>query len=393
MKRQILARSHSQRRGREIGLTLVELMVAMTLALAIVAAVGYVYLQGKQGFAVQDSRSRLQESARLAYSVMSRDIVSGGYFGCVKPEVDNSSGVAVSSIRITAAQPLMTANISWLELDNDETDGFRSLNPEYTVRGFDNGANWPVDSTLAATRLANTDTLLILKAGEDARHLTGTLSSQTLFNVTSAMTGATTNTRARPMVISNCEKGEIIKPTIELAGTQFNVANNLNRNLNGSDTLTGHRLRYDSEYDESSMVTIFDPVTYYVAPAPGKNGTAVPSLRRMVTMWDTPTSAQIGLWNSAGGDVVVEGVEQMQIRYFAEGASANTSLGPFTAAEMTAGSRWLSLVAVRVDLTLVGDDDNVRTTTTTQTVGTNSVTDAKIRLATSFTVNLRVPKT
>ena len=142
------------------GFTLIELMVAMTLGLAIVGAVTYVYLQGKQGFTVQDSRSRLQENARLAYSIISRDIMSGGYFGCVKPIVDNNSGIAVSTLRITAAQPLMTADIDWLEVDGDQTQGERFFNPALSIRGYDNGSGWPATTGLAAKRLAGTDTII-----------------------------------------------------------------------------------------------------------------------------------------------------------------------------------------------------------------------------------------
>lgn len=370
------------------GLTLVELMVAMTLALAILAAVTYVYVQGKQGFSVQDNRSRLQESMRLAVSLITRDIEMGGYFGCVKPIVDLNTDPPLSTVRITAAQPLMRADIGWLELDGNQLAGTRFLNPELTIRGYDSGAGWPVETSLSSKLLAGTDTLVILRGGDDARHLANP-SSDTEFTITSSLPGATIVTSTPPLVISDCTRGELIKPTVKTGAVTFSVANTLNENAAISDPIK-NTLRY-GPYPTASMVTTFEPVSYYVALAKGKNGVQVPSLHRLVTQTDSLIPANVGLWKAAG-DVLIEGVERLQIRFFTEGASAGSSTGPFTAAEVTAAGKWLAIASVRVELTLASDDDGVRTSATTQTVGGTTVTDNKIRLTTAFTVGVRNPK-
>lgn len=374
------------------GMTLIELMIAMTLALAIVAAVSYVYIQGKTGFMVSDSRARLQENARLAFSLVSRDIMSGGYFGCFKPRINTLSGTPFSSIYLTAAQPVMTSNTSWLELDGDQTNASRQIDPGLAIRGYDDGGGWPVSPTLSAKRFAGTDTLVILKGGEDARHLVSApTDDDTIINVTSPMTGVTQNNEAPLMVISNCTTGEIIKPTIRLGGTRFVVDNTLNENENGTKDAFVGKLHFGQDYGVASMLTTFEPVTYYVAESKGKDGVLVPSLHRLGVQ-RSRASANNGLWATSGGSVVVEGIERLQIRYFIQGASEGTSNGPLTAAAVTAASAWRSLVAVQVEFTVVSDDDGLRTATTTQTVGGNSVTDRKLRLTSSFTVNVRVPK-
>lgn len=373
---------------RQRGLTLVELMVAMTLGLAIVAAVSYVYLQGKQGFSVQDNRSRLQENVRLAVSLMSRDIEMGGYFGCVKPIVDLNTNPPITTVRISAAQPLMQADISWLELDNDQLSGTRFLNPATTVRGYDNGVGWPVDTGVSSKRFAGTDTLLILRGGDDARHLAepSTINS---FKLTSPLAGAVTNGLTPPMVISDCTRGELIKPTVASSGAEFNVAIAYNKNTAAADSNI-IPLRY-APYPAASMVTTFEPVTYYVAEAKGKNGAVVPSLYRLTTQTNSTVLTEVGLWN-ASGDVIIEGVERLQVRYYTDDGSGGSSAGPFTATEVSAAGKWASIASVRVELTLVSDDDRVRTDSTTQTVGGTSVTDNKIRLTTAFTVGIRNPK-
>ena len=371
------------------GLTLIELMVAMTLALAIVGAVTYVYIQGKQGFSVQDNRSRLQENMRLAVSLVSRDLEMGGYFGCIKPIVDTNSGVPISTLRITAAQPLMTADISKFELDGDQVNGTRFLSPAMSIRGYDAGVDWPVPSTLASKVFTGTDTLLILRGGDDARHLSAP-STTTTFSITSPMTGVTTDGRTPPLVISDCTRGELIKPTVGSGGLSFSVANTLNENTAISDPFKDE-LKYPENYTTAAMVTTFEPVSYYVALAKGKNGVQVPSLHRLVIQTNSTVPANVGLWKTSG-DVIVEGVERFQVRFYTEGASEGTSAGPFTAAEVTTAGKWLSLVAVQVELTMVSDDDSVRTDSTTQTVGGSAVTDKKLRLTTSFSVGVRNPK-
>ena len=64
------------------GVSLVELMVALVLSLILVAGVGQIYMGSKQTYRTQDGQSRLQENARYALEVLTRDIRSAGYLGC-----------------------------------------------------------------------------------------------------------------------------------------------------------------------------------------------------------------------------------------------------------------------------------------------------------------------
>lgn len=72
---------HSVRR-RSLGLSLVELMIAMTLGLVVLLAVGQVYLSSSRTFRTQEALSRLQESARYALETLSYDIRMAGQVGC-----------------------------------------------------------------------------------------------------------------------------------------------------------------------------------------------------------------------------------------------------------------------------------------------------------------------
>lgn len=64
------------------GMTLVELMVAITIGLIILAAVSTVFVNSKANYTTQESSARLQESARFAMHFLARDLRMAGYYGC-----------------------------------------------------------------------------------------------------------------------------------------------------------------------------------------------------------------------------------------------------------------------------------------------------------------------
>ena len=69
------------RRANPRGFTLVELMVAMVLALLLLAAIGALYVSSKQTFRVQDNTSGIDEVLRAIETDMSSEIRKAGYFG------------------------------------------------------------------------------------------------------------------------------------------------------------------------------------------------------------------------------------------------------------------------------------------------------------------------
>jgi type IV pilus assembly protein PilW len=65
------------------GLTLVEIMVAITISLVLLAGVIKIFQSAKQSYNIQQALSRIQENARLMTDVMIRDITASGYLGCL----------------------------------------------------------------------------------------------------------------------------------------------------------------------------------------------------------------------------------------------------------------------------------------------------------------------
>jgi type IV pilus assembly protein PilW len=65
---------------RQRGLTLVELMIAMTLGLLILLAVSSIYIGSRQTFRMQEDNARLQETGRYALEVLGRSIRQAGFW-------------------------------------------------------------------------------------------------------------------------------------------------------------------------------------------------------------------------------------------------------------------------------------------------------------------------
>ena len=65
------------------GLTLVEIMVALTISLVLLGGIIKIFQSAKQSYQIQQGLSRVQESARMITDIMIRDISSSGYMGCL----------------------------------------------------------------------------------------------------------------------------------------------------------------------------------------------------------------------------------------------------------------------------------------------------------------------
>src|SRR2546430_5290133 len=67
--------------GRAAGLTLVELLVAMTIGLVLIIGATQVYVDSSKAYGINEATARLQENARYALSVLEPDIRMSGYWG------------------------------------------------------------------------------------------------------------------------------------------------------------------------------------------------------------------------------------------------------------------------------------------------------------------------
>lgn len=90
------------------GLTLVEIMVAMTLGLILLGGVLQIFLSNRQAYRVQEVSSRLQENVRHAVESLASDLRAADFFGCVnRNQVTNNLDPAGAGFEEFSASGIM----------------------------------------------------------------------------------------------------------------------------------------------------------------------------------------------------------------------------------------------------------------------------------------------
>jgi len=160
------------------GLSLVELMVAMTIGLILTAAVGYVYLGSRQTFRSLDDFSRIQENYRYAMDQIGVDVRQAGYSGCVN--VASIDPVAPTNIPLQPpTHPLGQA-----------------------IRGHTSAAGWPAPLNY----IAGTNVLQVTAAMGQGASLTAPMpGAGGAIPINGNPAGFATND---PLVISDCRSAD-----------------------------------------------------------------------------------------------------------------------------------------------------------------------------------------
>lgn len=87
---------------RQTGLSLVELMIAITLGLVLMAGVVQMFVSSKTVYTTQQNLTRIQETGRLAIEFLSRDLRMAGNMGCFREDtVNNTKKLYNSSFAIS----------------------------------------------------------------------------------------------------------------------------------------------------------------------------------------------------------------------------------------------------------------------------------------------------
>jgi len=73
----------SSRVSPQLGFTLVELMVSMTLGLILTAGLVQIFVSNKQSFVMSQALSNVQESGREGAMILAREIRNSDYWGCI----------------------------------------------------------------------------------------------------------------------------------------------------------------------------------------------------------------------------------------------------------------------------------------------------------------------
>lgn len=274
------------------GLSLVELMVAMTIGLLLTAGIGYFYLGSSQTFRAVDDLSRIQESYRYALDFIGTDIRQAGYAGCANVSAIPQPGTA--GAQLAPAGDFLAQSI----------------------QGFTGAPLWPGPAPAPANYVPNTDVIRVMRAD--------TLGT----NVTATMAGA-----AAPISVANNpghiqagDRGLIADCTHADAFTVNAVA--------GTTTITPDPLvPLQKAYGVGAEVFPLSDTVYFIGTNPSGN----PALYRRV--------------GTNASEELVENVENMVIRY---GVDTNNDYAVDAYQAAGAVVNWRQVVAIRLNLVFRG---------------------------------------
>ena len=132
-------------RRYQLGVSLVELMVTVVVALLLLGGLIQVYLSNKQSYNAQEQLARMQESGRFAMELITRDLRRAGYWG---GNVDTTS----INNKVPPADACGTSS-DWGQMIEWRVSGVNNANVGYPCTD--------------ANYLANTDILTIRYAGPE----------------------------------------------------------------------------------------------------------------------------------------------------------------------------------------------------------------------------------
>ena len=282
------------------GFGLVELMIAMTLGLVLLGGIGYLYIGSRGAFRTTDNLSRLQENARYALDMMSRDIRMAGYVGC-----GNMASIKVNTIA-NPPVPQMT--------------------PGNALVGYDGGTGWTNPSTI--TRATGPDVLSVMGAFSSGASLAGNLTpSNANVQINGNPDGFQTGD---VLVVTNCVNADVFKAT-----TISNASGTIVTVSHANSSNTGNRIGI---YGPDAFLMRMNQYSYFIGINPAGNRALY----------------RVGLNGNA--EELVENVQDMQFRYGldtnADGAADSYSATP---------GNWAQVVSVTVNLLMRSPDNNLST--------------------------------
>jgi type IV pilus assembly protein PilW len=333
-------------RSRSFGLSLVELMIAMTLGLIVMVAVGEVYLSSSRTYRSQEALSRLQESARYALETLSYDIRMAGQVGC---SYDKTQSVNVL---------------------NDTSYGDIFGEP---LRGIEDGDAIP-DPFTAAPLIG--DAIRISRSDESET----TIESHEPASATFHFAETTTISKEDILVVTDCNTAAVFQASNPETPGDTLVHNtgavvepgNCTKDLGPKPIVTG-ACNTATEYEFGPGSKIFKMVSnlYYIASNPAGE----PALYRQRLDKGAPVTEEL-----------VEGVQDMRISY---GLDTNGDKSVDSTQPTSGVANWDQVQTVQISL-LLRSEDNALDRPQTYTFNGADTTPADRRIRKVFNTTIAV---
>lgn len=310
-RRDCIPMNHLPQTRVQRGFSLVELMVAMTLSLLLLAGALSILYSSKITYTENDRLARLQEAGRTVFELMLRDARPAGFQGCSRPltGLEFSNGLLnPTDLLWNFTQPVF---------------GYQAAAGSWTP-------SLPVFVPAATADATRASDVLVLRSSRQG---------QPVFRINAPVT----NTAApitvdrdpnspmpadnTPMIISDCEGAAVFMATSfsNVAGTTAEI-----NHIAGAGTGNASA-NLARGFVLGAQVMPVQTIVYYVAPGGGGNG---PSL-----------------WQRVGADQsreLVEGVESLQVRFGVDTDGNLLADQYVTANTVNAAGQWDRVVSIEI---------------------------------------------
>ncbi|THF65893.1 prepilin-type N-terminal cleavage/methylation domain-containing protein [Pseudothauera nasutitermitis] len=329
------------------GFTLVELMVALALGLLLVLGVSSVYVAQRQTYRLTENLARMQDSVRIAFELMARDIREAGGMPCGR------SGYFTNQIVTGNPQSVWMRWPGEHGITEGGLVGYRLGDPDY-----------PLPAGVAAAQQVNGSDALMLRTA--SLHETLGYASQDVAGRIFDL-GAAHGFAVGDVLMACDHKRSMLFEVANVNGNQMGYAN-------GVDLSSVFDGAFSDGLDDDGLIGKLSTSVWLVRD----NGRGGRSLYRIISTND----ATAGTTVQGGMQEIAEGVVNMQITYLTRsGNVAAETYRDIAQLHATANGTevWANgpegrlVTAVRVDLTLesldaVGADGNNLQRTLTQVV-------------------------
>ncbi len=330
---------------RQSGLSLIELMIALTLGSIVTVGVVQLFVANSQTYKLLQGQSRMQESARFAHEFIGRAVREAGYKGCYSTNREVSTTLLPTNVPYefdlrAGMQGFEGSALGWLP--NITTVLPRTVSGTDTnVYPFAPGTGIDSSKIIPWTDIITTRNL----AGSESR-LLAAITDHSLIDFDVKISPAGNEFVLDHIAfIGDCEKGTLFRvtdvdPATGGAGDTVTIGHDQADADDWGNTFP--RLASVNYFDDDAIAGAIESHTFYVATGAGLNNQGNPVL---------------SLWRKSGLDApveLVEGVEDLQILY---GVDSDFDATPNQYIVANLVTDFDEVVTVRVSVTVNSVDD------------------------------------
>ncbi len=370
-----------QRRTREAGVTLIELMIAMLLSLVLLGGMIQIFVGNRATYAFNEGLSRLQENARFALDYVSNETRMAGYVGCLRSLGINNALVAGNDFRYD-----LEGGLQGFEADGTAPgDVFEATAIDPAPLTDETKWNPALPADIADRVLPGSDVLVVRRVGAQSNNLVFPFSSSTALYTTQPDLFL----QGQVLVVTDCLKATIFQVTNNpLAVGEVTLLHAAGGGMSPGNAVATATWPTEQTYGLGSEVGNLQTVVFFI----GRGATGTPALFQQRLRRQSATTTAFD-----PPEELVDGIDTMQLRYGFDGDHNGTIDDWLTAPEVEAAGDWTDVGSVEVSLLARAAEESGTVVDTasyalggmTFDVGGDSLNDRRFRRAFSTVIALR----